>query len=196
MSRVKTPDQQRNLEVGQRSADGNLDATIDQNDQMEDVLDQPANPQASRLAQEHASLFEEKVNGSAVVKSSVYKGSNGNSIMEHRGATAKALAQDTLEAAEKDAADMAEAEQIMGQVAEAREASNEDAQDTAELDTGGIPGNEPESGEVASLSGAYAKEKAGADSALASIEAGTATALNDALRGVSEDEQSSLVQAG
>ena len=193
---VKTPESQSSLEVAQRSADGNIDATIDQNDQMRARLEQPANPDASKLAQEHANLFEEKVNGAAVQKSAVHKGANGSSIMEKRGATAKALAQDTLEAARKDAADMAEAEQIMGEVAEIREEAQEDAQDTQEIDTAGIPGGEPESGEVASLSATYNGAEAEAGAALTSIEADTATAMNEALSGVQEEGPNALVQAG
>jgi hypothetical protein len=78
----------------------------------------------------------------------------------------------------------------MGEVADAQENSAESADD------GGIPAGNPERDEVAELSADYAVAEGEADASLTSIEADTATAMNEALSGVQEDDPSNLVQAG
>lgn len=191
----KTPDQ--GLEAAQSRADGgDLEATIGENRAMQERLEQPANPDANRLAAEHSNLF--KANGSYVEQTAFRTGSNGNTYGETRGATALAAAKDMKEVAAADASDMAEAERIMGEVAEMRENSQQDAVDTQNIDAGGIPESEPESGEVASLSAEYGTAEAQAGAEITTIEADTATAMNQALSGVRVPEEGpdALVQAG
>ena len=188
------PESLRSIEDQQDGASEGVEAILAGNKKMEARLNQEAKPNATTLEAQHAELF--KANGSYVQKTAFRTGANGNSFGETRGATALAAARDMAEVADADNADMAEAERIMGDVAKAQDETQENAEDTAELDTGGIPEGNPEKAEVESLSASYNGAENEASRALTKIEAGTATALNDAIRGAGEDEPSSLVQAG
>jgi hypothetical protein len=190
----KNPESLRSVEDQQDGASEGVEATLAGNKNMEARLNQEANPNATTLEAQHAELF--KANGSYVQKTAFRTGANGNTFGETRGATALAAARDMQEVADADNKDMAEAEQIMGDVEKARSETQENAEDTAELDTGGIPEGNPERAEVESLSASYNGAEQEADAALTNIEAGTATALNQAISGVQEEGPSSLVQAG
>jgi len=189
----QNPESLRNIEDQQDGASEGVEATLAGNKNMEARLNQDANPNATTLEAQHAELF--KANGGYVQKTAFRTGANGNTFGETRGATASAAAKDMQEVADADNADMAEAERIMGDVARAQSETQENAEDTAELDTGGIPEGNPERGEIASLSAAYNGAEAEAGAALTSIEADTATELNQSLQGFSEDNNG-LTQAG
>jgi hypothetical protein len=185
---VQNPESLRSIEDQQGGPSEGIEATISGNKNMEARLNQPANPNATTLEAQHAELF--KANGDYVQRTSFRTGANGNTFGETRGATALAAAKDMQEVADADAEDMAEAERIMGEVVDAQENSAESADD------GGIPAGNPERDEVAELSADYAVAEGEADASLTSIEADTATAMNEALSGVQEDDPSNLVQAG
>lgn len=193
---VKNPESLRSIEDQKDGASEGVEATLAGNKNMEARLNQEANPNATTLEAQHAELF--KANGSYVQKTAFRTGSNGNTFGETRGATALAAARDMQEVADADNADMAEAERIMGDVERARSETKENAEDTAELDTGGIPEGNSERAEVEALSASYNGAENEADTALTSIEAGTATAMNQALSGVTEKDPdaSPLIQAG
>jgi len=187
MSNVHTPERAERIDNPDGMPEG-VEATVSSNAKMAERLNQPANPGASTLQGQHPELF--KANGNFVQKTSFRTGRNGNTFGETRGATTKAAAEDMLEVEQQDARDMAEAERIMGEVAEARAETEESADD------GGIPQGNPERAEVEQLSTAYTGAEIEADAALTSIENQTATALNAAVSGVDETGPDQMVHAG
>lgn len=184
---VHTPEHAERIDNPDGMPEG-VESTVSSNAKMAERLNQPANPGASTLQSQHPELF--KANGNFVQKTSFKTGRNGNTFGETRGATAKAAAEDMLDVEQQDARDMAEAERIMGEVAEARAETEESADD------GGIPQGNPERTEVAALSTEYASAEASADAELTNIETGTATALNAAVSGVNETGPDQMVHAG
>ncbi len=164
---IKTPDQQQNLEVGKRSADGNLGETVDQNGQMEARLDQPLNPTADKFAEDYPTITSPtKVNGHMHQKSWVSTSGGTFEIDQSRL---------------KEAQGRVEASEIQAKINDEVEGLEAEAEGNIAANSASIPPSEPESAEVAELDGGYQEATNVASAEIASINGGVAEEMNAAL---------------